>query len=424
MSAGWVRVPVGDGAAFGTIRYERLVLVVARTAMTTEWLLDVLPAVVGDVRIQVVFTVEDDEPSAYHQGARALLAEIDATVLPWDQAMTIDFDLIICSTRNGSLAKLSGPLLITPHGAGYGKLGSLPPGGVIPVPRSGTQHRVPATTVMLSHPDQAPLFSGHPSEVRLTVIGDPVRDRLAASMKFRQRYRSALGLENEERAILLSSTWGAASNLGANPDLPIRLLGELPRDDYRVVISLHSNIWNGHGGWQVRTWLREAARSGAVVLPPGDHWRSALVAADLMIADHGSTVVYAAALGVPIVLGAFSEAELIADAPISEIGRDARRLDLARPLRSQLDAAIRTHDAARWRSLGDRVFAEPGRALGNLQAVIYAMLGIEPAAPPRHAEPVPVPRLELPEVTAVTVLAHQADTDDTGPLTIALERFP
>ena len=181
MPENWVRVPIGDGEGYRSVQFQRTVLVVARTALSTEWLLDVALDVLADPRIQVVFTVEDEQPSVYHAGAQALLGSVSAATIPWSQALVTDFDLILSATRNGSLGKLRGPLLITPHGAGYGKLGSLLPDGAVPVSMP-TPHSVqrfrnrPHTAVMLSHPEQATLFAAGP-DVRLVVIGDPVWDQ-------------------------------------------------------------------------------------------------------------------------------------------------------------------------------------------------------------------------------------------------------
>ncbi|HEU5268796.1 MAG TPA: hypothetical protein VFU36_02645, partial [Jatrophihabitans sp.] len=316
----WVRVPIGDGAGYRSVQFQRTVLVVARTALTTEWLLDVAPDILADPRVQVVFTVEDEQPSVYHAGAQALLGRVAAATIPWSQALATDFDLIITATRNGSLGKLRGPLLITPHGAGYGKLGSLLPDGAVPTSKP-TPHSIqrfrnqPHTALMLSHPEQAALFAAG-TGVRLAVIGDPVWDQLQASLRLRTHYRSAYQVTPGQRMVLLTSTWGPHSVLGAQPDLPVRLLRELPLDDYRLVLSLHSNIWNGHGGWQVRTWLRRAIEAGAILLPNGNHWRSAVIAADLMVSDHGSSSCYAAALGKPLLLASFDEAGLIEGSPI------------------------------------------------------------------------------------------------------------
>jgi hypothetical protein len=61
---GWIRVPVGEGSApYLSVPFVRKVLIVARTVTTTEWLLDFLPEIFPDPRVQLLFTVEDEAPS-------------------------------------------------------------------------------------------------------------------------------------------------------------------------------------------------------------------------------------------------------------------------------------------------------------------------------------------------------------------------
>src|SRR5919205_1393894 len=163
----WVRVPIGEGSEpYVSVPFVRTVLVVARTVTTTVWLLDFLAEVFGDdPRVQVLFTVEDERPSVYHQGARDLLRDIGAAVVPWSQACATPFDLAICSTHTGSLEHLRSPLFITPHGPGFGKPASVRPGGEVPLPIDEACNRSarPRTTVVLAHPDQAALFAPHSS---------------------------------------------------------------------------------------------------------------------------------------------------------------------------------------------------------------------------------------------------------------------
>ena len=40
-----------------------------------------------------------------------------------------------------------------------------------------------------------------------------------------------------------------------------------------------ADVWSAYGAWQVRTWLADCLRAGLLLLPPGEGWRAALVAA-------------------------------------------------------------------------------------------------------------------------------------------------
>ncbi len=429
MSSNWVRIPIGDEAQpYLSVGFTRTVLIVARTVTTTVWLLDFLPEILSDPRVQLLFTVEDEKPSVYHQGARDLLEAAEVATIPWAQAIATRFDLAICSTHTGSLERLQSPLLITPHGPGFGKPASVRPGGQVPRPCVSTDETGgrPRTTVVLSHPEQASLFAGNLSDVRLLVAGDPAYDRISASMRHRQRYRGAFGVQGGQRLVVLSSTWGPGAQLGRYPDLSLRLLRELPFDEYRVAMIIHPNIWFGHSTWQVRTWLKKAVGAGVMLVPPrGDSWRGAVVAADLLVADHGSVAFYAAAVGKPVLLASFGHEYLTASTPLAELGRLAPALDLDARLRPQIDSMIREHDPARYQPTVERMFASPGESLALMRAAIYELIGLDPPETEPRVLTVDQPRPELVSVTAHLVFGalDQAAADSSDP-SVTLERYP
>ena len=128
-----LQVPLGD-VHWRSVNIERTILVVARTLGSTSWLLDVLPEVVADRRVQLVFTLEVDAPSVYRQGALDLLTDLRIPIVPWRQAVSTSFDLAICATHTGELHRLRSPLLLLPHGPGTGKRVAAPPHGRLPKP--------------------------------------------------------------------------------------------------------------------------------------------------------------------------------------------------------------------------------------------------------------------------------------------------
>ena len=203
-----------------------------------------------------------------------------------------------------------------------------------------------------------------------------------------------------------------------HPDLPARLLAELPLDEYRVAAVLHPNIWSGHGGWQVRAWLREATEAGLVLLPPFGGWRATLVAADCLIGDHGSVTFYAAAIGTPVLLGTYGMIEVAAGTPMEDFGRRAPLLDLRRP-RAQLDALRYARDPDRYGDLVARSFANPGLALRTLRDVIYRLLELSP--PPRQPQTRP---LGAPDPHREAVTAHLVLVAREPDVAVALERYP
>jgi hypothetical protein len=208
-----------------------------------------------------------------------------------------------------------------------------------------------------------------------TVTGDIRLDRLQASLPYRQRYRQALGIADDQILVTVGSTWSPDSTFGQHPDLYRRLLTELPAHRYRVAAVLHANIWTAHSRWQVRAWLADCIRSGLLVIPPDDGWSAAIVAADHVIGDHGSTTMYAAALGRPITLATVR--------PTHPLARTATRLDHTRPIEPQLAGAEPTPGVT------DLLTSRRGVAATLLRAGMYRLLGLpEPQTRP-VARPVP-----------------------------------
>ncbi|MFD8052527.1 hypothetical protein ACFV6T_10350, partial [Streptomyces parvus] len=259
-----------------------------------------------------------------------------------------------------------------------------------------------ADALVLSHPEQFDRLAAACPEALPTAVlaGDPCFDRMLAARPYRNRFRRALGVGRGQRLVLLNSTWSPQSLLGDGtndgddtlPALLPRLTSELPTDEYRVAAVLHPNIWHGHGPGQIRAWLDRARRSGLALIDPLEDWRQALVAADLVIGDHGSVTYYAAALGTPVLLGAAPLDGLDPDAPIADFIRTAPRLDTRSPLRGQVDTLIETHTP----QPGPMHFTSsvPGESAARLRRAFYELMGAP--EPPRPALLVPLP-LPTPE---------------------------
>ncbi len=399
-----------------------------RTITTVAYLFDALPELLGDRRIQILFT-QNGEDSAFEAGVADAVRALGGRMLPWEQAVATRFDLAISASHYGGLDRLRSPLLILPHGPGYTKTISRPDDGLAPRPGlAPADEPTPATTVMLSHEDQRAQWQANPAAgVQTVVIGDPVFDRLEASMSERERYRHALGLKEGRKLVAISSTWGPSALLAARPSLASDLLAELPADEYAVVALLHSNIWVGHGQWQLRLWLGRALEAGLRLIPYDDgSWRSALVASDLLIGDHGSVTLYGATLGIPVALGAFGEEEAVAGTPVATLGRNAPRLDLRGRLRQQLESIGFGLDADRHADLTAAAFANRGRALAELRGVVYRLLGLEPPSQPVRVTAAPAPRAEGRAATAFLAVGRVAEGGDGGDAgaEITLERFP
>ncbi|MFD7664141.1 hypothetical protein [Streptomyces sp. NPDC059788] len=245
-----------------------------------------------------------------------------------------------------------------------------------------------ATATVLSHPEQLiRLRRACPPAARTAVLaGDPCFDRLLAALPRRDSFRRALGVSAGQRLVVVNSTWGPRSLFGDDNDVLPWLLDsltrELPVDSYRRCAVLHPNIWHGHGPGQVRAWLRHAEHAGLTVVPPLGPWRQVLAAADAVIGDHGSVTYYAAAIGTPVLLGAFPAQDLDPASPVAELGRTARRLRPYEPLLPQLDELCAHHRPGRYDQLTALASSSPGASAALLRRAFYGLMDLpEPDLP-------------------------------------------
>jgi hypothetical protein len=435
----WVRVPVGPHAPmWRTVAAERRVLAVVHNVTALTRLLDVLAVFEADPRVQVVFTWTRSSP--FIDGVPEAIAAVGGIYVPWEQAVQLPFELAVSASQGGDLHELLAPLVIVGHGMGYNKYSPRKaksekrkaksdsrwsgaaatrrpaagpgtagerPGGDETWPRAGAGERPAsaeawprasfglgadqllrdgepiAEAFVLSHDEQLSRLarSCPPAVENAVVAGDPCFDRLLASRPVRDGYRAALGVEDGHQLVVISSTWGENSLFGARPEQFARITAELSVDRYRVLAVLHPNIWHGHGAWQVRTWLADAMRSGLMLVPPMDGWRAALVAADCVIGDHGSTTFYGAALGIPVLLGHFPLDAVDPSSPVGQLGSVAPALADDIPVPAQVAAAITQPQD--FGAVTELTTSHPGKALLRLRAVCYDILDLpEPAREP------------------------------------------
>jgi hypothetical protein len=391
--AEWSQVPVGlDAAQWVTRAGCRTILAIVHSVTSGQRLVEVATLIESDVRLQIVYT---QAPDVFGNGVADFLRATEGLVLTWEQATHERFDLALAAAYGG-LNQVHAPLMVMPHGAGYGKSFATDDKQVVyglDAQRLTHDGRVLPSALVLSHDGQLDVLRSQcPAAVdRAVVAGDPCYDRIIASLPYRSDYRAALGVEQDSRLLVISSTWGRDSLLGRCAEQLPDILAEVTPLGYDVAMLLHPAVWFGHGPRQIRAWLSDCLDAGLVLVDPEVDWRAAVVAADQVVADHGSVGVYAAAIGRPVLL---AEPPLRAVSPAGSaqdvLGEHAPRFVAGTPIEEQFRAA-----AAHVGLLRDRVSAgltsRPGRSSAELRHAMYRLLGISQPGRHRAVEPVAVP---------------------------------
>ncbi|TCO61936.1 hypothetical protein [Actinocrispum wychmicini] len=416
-----MRVPVGIHAdRWSTIAAARNILFVTHTMASANRLMDLLDIFDSDHRVQIVHTCPDT--AGIPAGVTEYFTDRGLVAIPWSQAVQTPWDLVITANTSGGLHDLHGPIIIISHGIGYTKninresgIGNRESGignreSGIGNRESGIGNResvyglsaeslisggrVIADVLVLSHGEQLDrLATVLPSAVDHAVVaGDPRFDRILASLGERSRYRAALGVAQQDTLVVVSSTWWQRSLFGSWPDLLRQLLAELPVDRYRVAAVLHPHIWFGHGPAQVRSWLAACLRAGLILVPPQEGWAATLIAADVVVGDHGAVTTYGASINKPVLLATFPTDDVAEYTAVHALGAVAPLLDRDRSLLDQVDETIAGFVPARHQQLTALVSAVPGKSAATLRELCYRMLGL-----PEPFGPVPVPLLPLPD---------------------------
>ncbi|QUQ68101.1 hypothetical protein [Kutzneria sp. CA-103260] len=361
-----------------TVGFIRSVLFVVNTVASANRLLDVVALFEADLRVQLVFTTPPN--STVTDGVAEVFAELDVLAIPWEQALLRDFDLAVTANHSGELHRLRAPVVIVSHGVGYSKKAAQSPESRVQSPAYGLSREwllhngnLVADTLVFAHEEQVARLAATVPEAlpAAYVAGDPCFDRILASTGRRPIYRAALGCDDDTTLIVASSTWRAGSAFGSWPTFLRQLLAELPPEEFRVAAVLHPHVWHGHSPHQIRSWLADCVRAGLILVPPLEGWRAALIAADIVVGDHGAVTCYAAALDKPVVLAAFDENEIVGDTAVSTMVELADRLDRHAPLLPQLRAANAT-----WPGVRELVSSRPGQAAHRLRSLFYQRLDL------------------------------------------------
>ncbi|AGM04735.1 hypothetical protein [Amycolatopsis keratiniphila] len=393
----WIRGPIGTGAeARVTLAGCRTALVIVPTLTAGTRLLDIVPLLESDHRVQVVFTV----PHTTDQwpGVEEFVRARHGLLMPWAQAVHHTFDLVLAASHR-HLEQIRGPVLLVGHGAGtmksylYSRKAETPALPATGLDRELLTYRgriLPSALALATEEEREALGSLCPEALPVAVVaGDICLDRMIDGGRFREHYRRALGVKPRRRLVTISSTWSTDSVFGRVPGLCKAILDALPATRYSVAAVLHPNVWTVHGRRQVTAWLSDCVEAGLRLIPPDHGWQATMVASDWVIGDHGSTTAYAAAIGCPVTMAA-EPGDRLRPGSIADLVREAAPTLEAGPLPAQEEAAIRRRERLS-AVIGAAISSRPGQAAGILRSAMYRLLGLpEPECPPM-VPPLPVP---------------------------------
>jgi hypothetical protein len=391
----WVKGPVGAGAQVRLTRQAcRTVLVMVPTMTAGTRLMELLPLLDGDHRIQMVFTTPYDDET--WQGAFEYVSSLDCLTLPWKQARQHQWDMVLTASHR-HIEHVDGKLFVLPHGAGslmsrrYSrKAGNAtrPTTGLDAELLTYRGRVLPAALALTHQKELKALRTRCPEAVHTAVVaGDLCLDRMVASQQCRRQYRAALDVGDDVELITISSTWSGDSTFGRHLELYSRVLQEAD-GTVKVAAVLHPMIWSVHGAWQVRAWLSRAVRFGLMVIPPHAGWQATMVASDHVIGDHGSTTAYAAAIGRPVHLASHPSENIRSGGIADIVARQAPRLIHSAPILPQLRQA-RARAGTR---VAEAITSCPGSAAGILRASMYRLLDLDEPSWPAAQSPFPLPQ--------------------------------
>src|SRR3569833_2195627 len=402
-----------DRDRWATLKYKRCVLAVVRTSTSVVRLLEALRILQGAGDIEVLFTV--DGSSRFSGRVSELLKNEGNDPKPRRNQKTNKPNHEQTARKIVDLDAFDAPGVVLPHGSGCNKYVPDSRGdgyrlsGLVPADRL----RRGNVWIGVSHPDfQEQLRAEYPEAAeRCVVIGDPAYDRMSASQRKRDRYRQRLAV-GDRKLVVLSSTWKEGSLFGVHRDLPLRLLGELPADEYAVALVLHPNIWSVPGRYGIRQCLAKALEAGLILIPPTEGWQAALVAADVVMGDHGSGTQYACGLGKPVILVAMGN-EVVLGTPPARLARTAPWLDANRPFEPQIRQAIDEYEVDMYRDLAEGMFAHRGDAALQFARLVYELLD-QPHKPVRSTRTVSEPAVTVDRVVYIRPITREKGGGDVG----------
>lgn len=372
-----------DYRRWNTLAVKRTVLFAVHTVTSLDRLEDIALLLEADSRVQLLYTQVQD---FLGDGVERRLRDLQVSLIPWREATERRVDLVVGASLHRLADVSAKKRFAVPHGAGYNKIwpdwarpvmgGTRPVYGLDPASLLDTRGRPILDALILPHPEHlATLARQCPEAMHTAVVaGDPCYDRLIVCSEQRERYRAELGIRDAQILVAVASTWGEHSLLALQRDLLCRLPAELPAN-HRVIATVHPAVWSAHGVRSVRQSLSDVREAGVDLVDAWEDWRGLVVASDLLIADHSSLSVYAAGVGVPVMLSHFPASEIDPDSVLATLARHSPWLRQDVPLLSQVLAA-RNAQPFQMRVVHDRVAARSGKSAEIIRETLYRLLDL------------------------------------------------
>ena len=203
---------------------------------------------------------------------------------------------------------------------------------------------------------------------KITVTSEAMALKLLERNRDREKIRSDLGIEsNERKAILIMSTWG--------DDSLLRTIGSVIIDEavklnakYRFFVFAHAHNFEHKQGFDI---LNEMKTKGMEVIDPGPaSWIPYAVAADLAVSDKTSLSLYFSLLHKPIVFTQINEEEFVGGSPFLRLYNVSPKLVAPEDLESLIKTCLQSDYAGRVKAFAEHTFPRI-RQRDHLKSTIY-----------------------------------------------------
>ncbi|AXX30159.1 hypothetical protein APASM_2794 [Actinosynnema pretiosum subsp. pretiosum] len=347
--------------------------------------------------------------SAFERGGRELLRSKRAFVIE-DPALLLDakVDLVVTASEKVDFSIFPDTTtFVVPHGLGFHKF--VPDAewskrsrlsGLVKdehLRRCAVRQIVTCSDQVDQLREVTPHING-----KTVLCGDLSFEVIRNSGLRRPSYRKAFGLKGEQKLVVVTSTWGRQSLLGQARDVIGRLLDRLPREEYRIALVLHPNVWAHKGEGALLSDLKPELAGGVLLVRPEQGWQAAIVAADLVIGDHGSVSLYAAMNGTPFLLAASGDV-VVPRTSMATLVSKAPRLRLDDDFPARCRAVIAGEGQLDAQALIDQTVKRPDGTAKRLRNLFYKALGLSHANVPlwQYEAPPPLLHHQPPEANAV-----------------------